>query len=70
MSEPDGPLYPAWRYHATQPARMVESVEADKALGDGWYNNPMLDKAPGYKAKPEPAKVAPPEAKPHKKDVK
>ena len=52
--------YPAWRYHATQPARIVESVEEDLKLGQGWFNNPKLE---------SPAKAEPP-AKPEPEEVK
>jgi len=31
--------YPAWRYHATEPARIVLDEDADKALGVGWWDH-------------------------------
>lgn len=34
--------YPAWRYHATQEARIVETEEEDRALGQGWVRSPAL----------------------------
>lgn len=33
-------LYPSWRYHATLPARIVETPEESDALGPGWANTP------------------------------
>ena len=38
MREPQ--YYPKWKYHATQPARIVASPEAETALGDGWVDSP------------------------------
>lgn len=42
--------YPAWRYHATEPAIVVNDEASDQALGAGWFSHPLLDKAPGYEA--------------------
>jgi len=33
--------YPAWRYHATQGARLVNSVEEAEALGEDWSATPI-----------------------------
>lgn len=33
--------YPRWKYHATKPARIVESAEEEVALGDDWHNTPQ-----------------------------
>lgn len=38
--------FPAWRYHATQGARLVNSTEESDALGEGWGPVPIT---------PEPA---------------
>ena len=47
--------YPAYRYHPAQGTRLVNSVEEDKALGDGWFNNPTFTPpAKAAVAKPEP----------------
>jgi hypothetical protein len=32
--------YPTWRYHATEPARIVNTIEEDRALGSGWADTP------------------------------
>jgi hypothetical protein len=34
-------FYPAWRYHPTEPLRVVTSYEDDVALGEGWYDHPL-----------------------------
>ena len=34
--------YPAWRYHAENPPTLVEDDAADAALGEGWFDNPLL----------------------------
>lgn len=33
-------LFPSWRYHATEPARIVASPEESEALGSAWSNTP------------------------------
>ncbi len=44
--------YPAWRYHRTMPACLVDTAEADARLGDEWadtpaaFNAPMVDEPP------------------------
>jgi|GEM_PF-6793916 len=32
--------YPSWRYHRTEPAQIVDTPEADEALGEGWADTP------------------------------
>lgn len=32
--------YPKWKYHRTEPARIVHDREEELALGDGWENTP------------------------------
>lgn len=32
--------YPSYRYHATEPRRIVATLEEDIALGPGWFNSP------------------------------
>jgi hypothetical protein len=32
--------YPAWRYHRTAPAVIVNSPVEDAALGEGWADTP------------------------------
>lgn len=32
--------YPKWKYHATEKPVMVDSEEAEKALGKGWKDTP------------------------------
>jgi hypothetical protein len=46
-------MYPAWRYHATLPACIVQGPDEDDALGPDWANNPA-GPFPGDK----PVKVA------------
>jgi hypothetical protein len=47
IEEPDmSTLYPAARYHATQPPALVASKEEDKALGPGWYDHPSKVSGP------------------------
>jgi hypothetical protein len=33
--------YPAWRYHAKEPARIVESETEDQKLGSAWTAQPQ-----------------------------
>lgn len=63
--------YPKWKYHAEKPAVIVQSEEAEKALGAGWVESPAdLKKQEAPAVKPsapveKPAAEAPaPEAKP------
>jgi len=35
--------YPAWRYHATEPAKIIADQEEDAALGPGWFNHPPTE---------------------------
>jgi hypothetical protein len=37
--------FPKWKYHPTQPARIVHDPTEEAALGDGWVNTPA-----GFKA--------------------
>jgi hypothetical protein len=32
--------YPAWRYHATLPAKIVATAEEDAALDESWVDSP------------------------------
>ena len=52
--------YPKWKYHAIEPACVVDSEEAEKALGKGWFNHPNDAKKPVDVEKPieKPAKEA------------
>jgi len=60
--------YPAWRYHATEPAVVVENAEADERLGDGWFDSPALTKpAKAAKKTEEPAEEPEPEEPHHKR---
>jgi hypothetical protein len=54
--------YPAWRFHATDPACVVEDEAADQALGEGWVDSP--GKLPTGTS---PTAVAPSVATPKKK---
>lgn len=36
--------YPSWRFHATEGKQLVESEKADKALGSGWQDTPVVAK--------------------------
>jgi hypothetical protein len=36
----EGIFAPTWKYHATLPARLIESQEALDALGPGWEDTP------------------------------
>ena len=38
MSEEN--VYPSWRYHKTEPAQIVYSLEEDNALGTEWADTP------------------------------
>ena len=33
-------LFPSWRYHRTEPARLVNDPAEDAELGDGWADTP------------------------------
>ncbi len=37
--------YPKWKYGKDGAAQIVQDEEADKALGDGWYESPVDAKA-------------------------
>ena len=32
--------FPAWWYHATEPARVVQDEAEAAAVGEGWYSSP------------------------------
>jgi hypothetical protein len=34
-------FYPAWRYHPTEPSRVVANAEEDADLGEGWFDHPL-----------------------------
>lgn len=40
MTDYETACYPRWRYHRTLPARIVATVEDDRALGEDWANTP------------------------------
>jgi hypothetical protein len=48
--------YPKWRYHATKEACVVDTPEAERALGDGWADRPDLVQI----AAPAPTSSVPP----------
>lgn len=39
--------FPAWRFHASLPARIVHSMQEADALGAGWVESPAQLPAPG-----------------------
>ena len=51
--------YPKWQYHATEPAKMVNSADEEKKLGPGWFDNPAqaVPKATAKKADEEKPEV-------------
>jgi hypothetical protein len=51
-------LYPKWKYHATQEARIVDDKEAELELGDWWFDRPDLVKTEPAKAEPKKAERA------------
>lgn len=50
-------LYPSWRYHRTEPARIVDTPEEDSELGEGWADTPaaFFEETPGEEPADEPA---------------
>jgi hypothetical protein len=46
--------FPKWKYHATEPARVVHDEAAETALGDDWAESPA-DHQPAS-AEPAPVK--------------
>lgn len=65
-------FYPAWRYHPTEPLRVVTSAEEDaELLGNGWYDHPLkasaarlaLDEAAAAGHEPEPDDAPQPQPK-------
>lgn len=48
-------LFPSWRYHATEKARIVQTPEDEAALGPGWTDSPATVPVPA----PEPVIVEP-----------
>lgn len=42
MDTPVSTAYPKWQYHASEPARLVNNAEEEKALGPGWVDNPAI----------------------------
>ena len=32
--------YPKWKYHATEQALIVDDLDAEEALGEGWFDTP------------------------------
>ena len=38
-------VYPSWRYHRTEAAKIVHSEEEDQALGEGWADTPAAFEA-------------------------
>ncbi|MCX6550364.1 MAG: hypothetical protein NTY02_05035 [Acidobacteria bacterium] len=47
--------YPSWRYHATEPARIVQTQAESEALGPGWSDSA----APVVASPPVPRPDAP-----------
>jgi len=45
--------YPSWRFHSSEPARVVQDEAEDKALGKGWHKSPE-DVFRSVKSEPEP----------------
>lgn len=42
--------YPRWKYHPTEPARIVQDADEESGLGEGWVNSPAdVDKEPEVK---------------------
>jgi hypothetical protein len=39
MSDENDDRYPAWRFHPTKPARIVQNEDEDQALGEGWLDS-------------------------------
>lgn len=50
------PHYPAFRYHRTKAPVVINSPEAEEALGEGWANTPAAfkDEAPEIAVEVEP----------------
>jgi hypothetical protein len=46
--------HPKWKYHASLPSQVVDSQEAEDALGDDWYDTPAeaKERSEDKKAKP------------------
>lgn len=49
--------YPKWKYHASQPAKIVQTQQQESALGAGWTDSPATvndpaHHSPEYKAPP------------------
>lgn len=38
--------FPKWKYHATEPARIVNDQDEEDALGAGWHNTPVKGNEP------------------------
>ena len=38
--------YPKWKYKHAEAPKMVDSAEAEAALGEGWHDSPAHVKAP------------------------
>ena len=48
--------FPFFRYHPTEPARLIASAEEHEALGEGWADSPAahgIETAPGATPDPE-----------------
>lgn len=54
-------IYPTWRYHKTEAAKIIETAEEDAALGKGWADTPAAfeDKSQVKAATPEVDASAP-----------
>lgn len=53
-------VYPKWKYHPEKEARIVPHAEAEKALGEGWFDSPAhygIETCPGLQPDPAIAKV-------------
>lgn len=53
--------FPSWRFHRTEPARIVNDPIEEEALGDGWADTPAAfadDDEPAEPATPEAVQMA------------
>lgn len=46
MDTPDPRWFPAWKYHVTLPAVIVQTPAEAEALGPDWYDHPDQCPAP------------------------
>lgn len=50
-------VYPSWRYHKTEAAKIIETAEEDAALGKNWADSPAAFEV----ARPEAQSATPSE---------